>query len=212
MRMAKLQKSTLDPSKVSGRCGRLRCCLRYEHEVYDELLRKLPKLGARVETEFGSATVIDRHILTQLLLVRGDNDQVVAVPLEELGPAKKETPPPAETKSATEPAPAPSKFEPEKAIVKKTDTETSPGEKPERSSRRRRRRRKKTADAAGQQKTETPASPNTSEKPDSKAQTPDQAGEKSDSPKRSSRQRRRRRSRKTEPDQSAAKEKESPDT
>lgn len=84
MRMAKLQKSTLDPTKVSGRCGRLRCCLRYEHEVYDELCRRLPRIGAIVQTEFGPATVLDRQILTQLLLVKGDNDQTVAVPFEEV--------------------------------------------------------------------------------------------------------------------------------
>ncbi|RMF71675.1 MAG: hypothetical protein D6744_17625 [Planctomycetota bacterium] len=70
MKMAKLQKSTLDPSKVSGRCGRLRCCLRYEHEGYEELARKLPRIGATVETQYGSARVVDRQILTQLVLVR----------------------------------------------------------------------------------------------------------------------------------------------
>jgi cell fate regulator YaaT (PSP1 superfamily) len=39
MRMAKLQKATLDPTKISGRCGRLKCCLRYEYETYEQLLR-----------------------------------------------------------------------------------------------------------------------------------------------------------------------------
>ncbi len=69
MKMAKLQKATLDPSKVSGRCGRLRCCLRYEHEGYEELNSKLPRVGARVRTERGVATVRDRQILTQLLVL-----------------------------------------------------------------------------------------------------------------------------------------------
>jgi cell fate regulator YaaT (PSP1 superfamily) len=86
MRMAKLQKSTLDPTKVSGRCGRLRCCLRYEHEGYDELARKLPRVGARVHTETGPATVIDRQILTQLVLVRTDDEREVAIPVDELRP------------------------------------------------------------------------------------------------------------------------------
>ncbi|MFQ5806375.1 MAG: stage 0 sporulation family protein [Phycisphaerae bacterium] len=84
MRMAKLQKSTLDPSKVSGRCGRLRCCLRYEHVGYDELARKLPRTGARVQTEIGPATVIDCQILTQLVLVRSDDERELAVPVEEI--------------------------------------------------------------------------------------------------------------------------------
>ncbi len=86
MRMAKLQKSTLDPTKVSGRCGRLRCCLRYEHEGYDELVRKLPRTGARVRTEIGLATVIDRQILTQLVLVRTDDERELAVPVDEISP------------------------------------------------------------------------------------------------------------------------------
>lgn len=66
MKMAKLQKATLDPSKVSGRCGRLRCCLRYEHEGYEELNKKLPRVGARVRTDRGIGTVKDRQILTQI--------------------------------------------------------------------------------------------------------------------------------------------------
>jgi cell fate regulator YaaT (PSP1 superfamily) len=86
MKMAKLQKSTLDPSKVSGRCGRLRCCLRYEHLGYEELEEQLPRLGSRVGTEFGAGTVVDRQILTQLVMVRMDEDEnrLVAIPVAEL--------------------------------------------------------------------------------------------------------------------------------
>src|SRR5262249_22713470 len=47
MRMAKLQKSTLDPSKISGRCGRLKCCLRFEQDVYEEFQKQLPAPGSR---------------------------------------------------------------------------------------------------------------------------------------------------------------------
>ena len=54
MRMAKVQKSTLDPSKISGRCGRLKCCLRYEFDTYLSLERDLPAVGARVITPFGA--------------------------------------------------------------------------------------------------------------------------------------------------------------
>lgn len=82
MRMAKLQKATLDPSKVSGRCGRLRCCLRYEHEGYEVLDKKLPRNGNRMRTERGYCTVIDRQILTQLLHVRYDNGAMEIVPIE----------------------------------------------------------------------------------------------------------------------------------
>ncbi len=84
MKMAKLQKSTLDPSKVSGRCGRLRCCLRYEHIGYEELLKRLPRTNSRVMTEAGPGTVLDRQILTQLVLVRLDDDRIMSIPLEEI--------------------------------------------------------------------------------------------------------------------------------
>jgi len=73
MRMAKLQKATLDPSKVSGRCGRLRCCLRYEHEGYESLDKSLPRNGSRIRTEKGTGTVTDRQVLTQLLTVAYDD-------------------------------------------------------------------------------------------------------------------------------------------
>jgi len=85
MKMAKLQKATLDPSKVSGRCGRLRCCLRYEHEGYEELNKKLPRGGARIRTERGVATVKDRQILTQLLLVQyDDSEEMETIGVEEV--------------------------------------------------------------------------------------------------------------------------------
>ncbi|NUQ50497.1 MAG: hypothetical protein HUU27_11355, partial [Phycisphaerae bacterium] len=88
MRMAKLQKSTLDPAKLSGRCGRLRCCLRYEHVGYEELDRKLPRLGTRIRSPHGQGVVVDRQILTQLLLVRGDDEREFAVPIEDVTPAE----------------------------------------------------------------------------------------------------------------------------
>ncbi len=85
MKMAKLQKSTLDPSKVSGRCGRLRCCLRFEHEGYEELARKLPRVNSRVDTTEGIGTVLDRQILTQLVLVRLEADRrELVIPVEEV--------------------------------------------------------------------------------------------------------------------------------
>jgi cell fate regulator YaaT (PSP1 superfamily) len=69
MKMAKIQKATLDPTKVSGRCGRLKCCLRYEYDTYRTLERELPRIGATVELESGIATVLDRETLTGKLVV-----------------------------------------------------------------------------------------------------------------------------------------------
>jgi cell fate regulator YaaT (PSP1 superfamily) len=75
MRMAKLQKATLDPTKISGRCGRLKCCLRYEYETYEELLAELPPPGARIVTRDGKATVIGHEILAQQLLVETEDNR-----------------------------------------------------------------------------------------------------------------------------------------
>ena len=57
IKMAKEQNIALASSKISGNCGRLMCCLRYEHEVYEEKLKKLPKIGATVKTEDGEGIV-----------------------------------------------------------------------------------------------------------------------------------------------------------
>ena len=63
MRMAKLQKSTLDPSKISGRCGRLKCCLRFEQDVYEEFQAELPPPGTRIVTAKGQGRVLAQEIL-----------------------------------------------------------------------------------------------------------------------------------------------------
>ncbi len=70
MKMAKLQKATLDPTKISGRCGRLKCCLRYEYETYVQLNRKLPPIGSDVDTELGRARVLGHEVLAQQLFVQ----------------------------------------------------------------------------------------------------------------------------------------------
>jgi len=69
MKMAKSQKATLDPAKISGRCGRLMCCLRFEDKVYDELRGRLPKKGAKVVTPKGAGEVVDYDVLRQLVRV-----------------------------------------------------------------------------------------------------------------------------------------------
>ncbi len=92
MKNAKVQKATLDPLKISGRCGRLMCCLRYEETTYDELKAKLPKKKVRLITPDGPGFVVDTQILTQLVLVQLDkNGEQSAYPLENLDLT---TPPP----------------------------------------------------------------------------------------------------------------------
>ena len=84
MGSAKMKKATLDPNKISGRCGRLKCCLRYEEETYDDLRRKLPRINSRVRTAEGTGVVLETMILTQLVKVRLDSERSVAVANEEL--------------------------------------------------------------------------------------------------------------------------------
>lgn len=84
MQMAKMQKATLDPSKVSGRCGRLKCCLRYEHETYEKLVKKLPRVNSRVSTREGTGRVVDRQILTQLLKIVDDDGRAFVVTVDDI--------------------------------------------------------------------------------------------------------------------------------
>ena len=70
MKMAKLQQATLDPSKISGRCGRLKCCLRYEYDTYQDLQRDLPPVGADIITNKGRARVLAQEILAGQVLGR----------------------------------------------------------------------------------------------------------------------------------------------
>lgn len=91
MKSAKIQKATLDPTKISGRCGRLMCCLRYEDETYDDLRKRLPKRQTRWMTPDGAGTVIDTQILTQLALIVLDKDNsTAAYPLENITALTKE--------------------------------------------------------------------------------------------------------------------------
>ncbi len=69
MKMAKVQKASLDPNKISGRCGRLKCCLRYEYDTYEEYRKELPNVGKSVITKQGNGKVIAQEILARKILV-----------------------------------------------------------------------------------------------------------------------------------------------
>jgi cell fate regulator YaaT (PSP1 superfamily) len=84
MRMAKLQKSTLDPSKISGRCGRLKCCLRFEQDVYEEFQKQLPPVGARVLTRKGQGRVLAQEVLARKLLVEFEDGRKLPVDQAEI--------------------------------------------------------------------------------------------------------------------------------
>ncbi|MBQ4626921.1 MAG: stage 0 sporulation family protein [Clostridia bacterium] len=74
IKMAKEQGLSLNPTKISGTCGRLMCCLKYEQTAYEHLLKITPKPGAIVETEEGAGTVTDFSLLTGVLKVQLHNN------------------------------------------------------------------------------------------------------------------------------------------
>ena len=100
IKMAKTQNLSLNPTKISGTCGRLMCCLKYEQEAYEDLLRTSPKPDSFVDTPDGRGTVVDVNLLRQKVKVRMEenpdsfgtykNDEIAVL---RNGKAKKTDPP-----------------------------------------------------------------------------------------------------------------------
>ncbi|USN97906.1 MAG: hypothetical protein H6810_06840 [Phycisphaeraceae bacterium] len=203
MRAAKVQKATLDPLKISGRCGRLMCCLRYEDETYTELRKRLPHRKSRVGTDEGPGVVVDTQILTQLVLVRlDDSNEDLAYPVEEIGAPGERKPSSGPAREARVPRrperrPAPAApAEPRPAARAPASPETDTTEAvPAKKKRRRRRRRRhedgESGDGAG------PAAPAEAAgdrpTPDSERAPAGEAGPGEGAPTRKKRRRRRRR-------------------
>ena len=74
IKMAKEQGLSLNPVKISGTCGRLMCCLKYEQNVYEELIKITPRLGSLVQTPDGRGIVVEETVLTGALKVRLDRE------------------------------------------------------------------------------------------------------------------------------------------
>lgn len=70
IKMAKEQNLSLNPTKISGLCGRLMCCLKYEQHVYEELLERMPQVGEYVMTEYGRGTIVDTYTLLERVKVK----------------------------------------------------------------------------------------------------------------------------------------------
>ena len=87
-KMAKTQSMSLNPTKISGNCGRLMCCLRYEQEAYEDLVKKAPKTGTFVETPVGYGSVTQVSLLRQKVKVRidssGAGDQMKSYEIDEI--------------------------------------------------------------------------------------------------------------------------------
>ncbi len=74
IKMAKEQSLSLNPTKISGTCGRLMCCLKYEQEAYEDLLKRIPKVNALVQTPNGAGTVMYVSLLEEKVKVKLDNE------------------------------------------------------------------------------------------------------------------------------------------
>ena len=88
VRMAKIQNITLNPSKISGVCGRLMCCLVYEHETYRKLKKNLPRRGSRVSTPLGAGTIFKQNIMEQKVTVHLESGESAVVDIEDLTKAQ----------------------------------------------------------------------------------------------------------------------------
>ncbi len=84
VKMAKEQNLALNPTKISGACGRLMCCLAYEYETYCELRRGLPKVGKRVTTSQGDGKVIRQNTMNRTVTVELDSGPEVTVDADEI--------------------------------------------------------------------------------------------------------------------------------
>jgi cell fate regulator YaaT (PSP1 superfamily) len=110
IRMAKDQGMVLNPSKLAGQCGRLKCCLVYEHQTYKEMGKGLPKVGRKVQTPLGVGRVLDLDILRQRARVLFEDGATQTFAVEELRSAAN---PGGDAHSGPEPAEAADSFEAE---------------------------------------------------------------------------------------------------
>ncbi len=100
IKMAKTQNLSLNPTKISGTCGRLMCCLKYEQEAYEDLIRTSPKMESFVDTPEGRGTVVEVDLLRQRVKVRMEENQETIsqfsngdIAILRSGKAKKNDPP-----------------------------------------------------------------------------------------------------------------------
>jgi len=195
IKMAKTQNLSLNPTKISGTCGRLMCCLKYEQDAYEDLIRTSPKLESFVDTPEGRGTVVELDLLRQRVKVRmEDSPETIAVfantdiAVLRSGKAKKNDPPiPAdlapisgagkrtrnrfvdEEEAAVLLEPIRFRYSTEKVVEEPEESEEQPAEEtvePKHS--RSRRRRKHHAEAKAEPSAQTEAAPKEKKEPKTK--------------------------------------------
>ncbi|WP_352420335.1 stage 0 sporulation family protein [Proteiniborus sp.] len=93
IKMAKEQSLSLNPTKISGICGRLMCCLKYEHEMYEKILEKLPSIGSIVMTPNGRGIVVETNTLLEIAKVKvklpDDTEDIIPFVIDEIKEVEK---------------------------------------------------------------------------------------------------------------------------
>lgn len=93
IKMAKEQSLSLNPTKISGICGRLMCCLKYEHEMYEKILEKLPSVGSVVMTPNGKGIVVETNTLLEIVKVKvklpDDTEDIIPFVIDEIKEVEK---------------------------------------------------------------------------------------------------------------------------
>lgn len=88
IKMAKEQDLSLNPAKISGLCGRLMCCLKFEQEVYESIMERMPEIGTIVITPVGKGTVVEKHTLMESIKVKvklpDDTEDLIIYKLNEI--------------------------------------------------------------------------------------------------------------------------------
>ena len=109
IRMAKEQDLSLNPSKISGLCGRLMCCLRYEYDAYKDFHSRAPKKNAKIATPDGEGKVVDLDVPREIISIKVGDEKPVKVPLADFEPIDEGTRPntvgPEAWEAANEPEP-----------------------------------------------------------------------------------------------------------
>ncbi|MBN2418334.1 MAG: stage 0 sporulation family protein [Deltaproteobacteria bacterium] len=91
IKMAKKQNLSLNPTKISGMCGRLMCCLSYEYDFYNKTAKNIPKIGKNVQTEKGSGKVIRNNVLKESVTILLESDEEIDIGYDEIMKEKKNT-------------------------------------------------------------------------------------------------------------------------
>ena len=134
IKMAKTQGLSLNPTKISGICGRLMCCLAYENELYADISVKMPKLNSKVKTKDGLGTVVYNNILKQIVTVRVDNDGDIKVgeygldEIEQVAKVQQDNKPKAKEPVKVQNTPVKEENKVEKSIEKKEDKQNKPSQ------------------------------------------------------------------------------------